>query len=132
MAYRVSDHTRFTAGDCGILARAIHKRTGWPICTFTDYLGRPDRHAFVKRPDGVFLDVEGIADEVEMRLRWHAQELALQEFNSYKELTDKDPRWVPTIFGNYSYLRAHHLAGKLVEQHQDGFLTCGLQEGLLD
>lgn len=114
---QVSDYTRFTKGDCGILARAIHKRTGWPVCTFTDWAGRPGLHAFVKRPDGTFLDIEGLADELAMRLRWNATNLTMQEFDAYEDLVAKDDRWAPAMYGNYSYLRAAQVAKRFVEKY---------------
>lgn len=63
--------TRFTEGDCHILAKHLSEQSGWPMCAF----GIPgriklDRHAFVRRPDGKILDVQGLCTEQAFRKRW--------------------------------------------------------------
>lgn len=63
------DRVDFTAGECHLLARAIHRKTGWPVCAFIDR-GFFDHHAFVRMPDGRYLDVEGVHSERELRKRW--------------------------------------------------------------
>jgi hypothetical protein len=65
-----TDHTRFTEGDCHILARAIHDATGWPMATFTARDDRPTDHAFVQMPDGRYLDIEGVKSYRDMVKVW--------------------------------------------------------------
>lgn len=108
----VDDVIRFTEGDCHILARAIHRRTGWTFCTF-DYNGTPDTHAFVERPDGLFVDVQGVAAEDEMVKRWRCAHI--RRWHDFSTFAKKFPWWGGTYctFGLYSYLRADQLARKI-------------------
>src|SRR6185437_10821735 len=51
----------FTRGGCLVLAEMISEQTGWPICALNtvDEPDEPDVHAFVRAPDGLYLDIEG-------------------------------------------------------------------------
>jgi hypothetical protein len=66
-------HT-FTKGACYILADVISEMTGWPRCGFEAFSGYFTGHAFVRMPDGRYLDVLGIQaeDEIRKRYPWHA------------------------------------------------------------
>jgi hypothetical protein len=69
---RLTDHARFTEGDCHILAYAIVAATGWDFCTF-EYEGgggAPEYHAFVGMPDGRYLDINGVSTYDEMFQTW--------------------------------------------------------------
>lgn len=46
----------FTRGACWILAEEISRVTGWEIRVFYP----PYPHAFVRTPDGKYLDIEGL------------------------------------------------------------------------
>jgi hypothetical protein len=107
----VDDITRFTEGDCHILARAIHRHTGWAFCTF-EFRGGPDAHAFVRRSDGYYVDVQGVATEAEMLRRWYHTKIRTW---TMRELIEHWPNWAGTYstFGLYSYLRADQLARKI-------------------
>jgi hypothetical protein len=53
------DYELFTEGDCHHLALALHERTGWPLMIVS---GRSTvEHAFVMRPDGLALDINGLS-----------------------------------------------------------------------
>ncbi len=69
---------RYTRGQCWLLAMALTARTGWPAFERTFHypgLGQYE-HAYVRVPDGRWLDAEGVhpetfADESPMNLdRW--------------------------------------------------------------
>lgn len=105
----ITDHERFTEGDCHILARAIHVRTGWPIHAFVDEAGYPDWHAFVVMPDGRALDVQGACDMEEFCERWGQPDHA--PFSWARLRRDFDgPQ-----FGQYSYRRAGVIAERLLD-----------------
>lgn len=55
----------FTAGGCSLLAEAIHEITGWELACFWDGF-RPCGHAFVRTPDGRYLDITGVHTHREM------------------------------------------------------------------
>lgn len=106
------DVERFTEGDCHILARAIHRATGWTFCTF-DWKGLPDEHAFVRRPDGMLVDVEGVFTEPDYLAKWSHDRI--MEWNDFDAFTAKHPTWAGhwCSYGLYSYLRAWQLASKI-------------------
>jgi hypothetical protein len=69
----ITDHDRhlFTQGDCGLLARALHERTGWPMSSFCHPDdSTPSLHAFVKTLAGMYLDVEGEKPYADFMSRW--------------------------------------------------------------
>lgn len=109
----VDDVERFTDGDCHILARAIHRHTGWTFCTFTTYADNPDAHAFVQRPDGLYVDVQGVADEATLLARW--KHTAIRRWDDFDAFAADWPWWAGNgcAFGLYSYLRADQLARKI-------------------
>jgi len=51
------DRGRYLLGDCGVMARAIHEITGWPVVLMTEPC-----HALVRMPDGRLLDALGPHD----------------------------------------------------------------------
>ena len=67
-----NDEAMFTRGGCLVLADLISEATGWPVCSLTteDEPDGPDIHAFVRTPDGKYLDIEGVHTEEEMLDRW--------------------------------------------------------------
>lgn len=109
----VSDVERFTEGDCHILARAIHRRTGWTFCTFL-YDGCPDAHAFVQRPDGLYVDVEGVVNETSLLAKW-GKHMKVKRWEDFEAFAADWPWWGGDFctYGLYSYLRAAQLARKL-------------------
>jgi hypothetical protein len=67
----------FTEGGCWLLARALHKRTGWPVIALgveRDLEEAADEryweHMAVRMPDGHLLDVTGSHDEQEFLRLW--------------------------------------------------------------
>lgn len=103
------DVQRFTEGDCHVLARALHLRTGWPIMAFVDkHDDQPDLHAFVLMPDGRALDVQGAVSMQAFKRRWKRSEVA--EFN-WKTLRSA---FASPAFGRYSYQRAGVVAERLL------------------
>lgn len=53
--------SRYTDGDCDLLARALSQETGWPVVLAIVEDGGWT-HAAVQRPDGQILDIEGAHD----------------------------------------------------------------------
>lgn len=91
------DVEQYTCGDCHILALSIHKRTGWPVCALEDEDGWANYHAFVKMPDGRFMDVRGPQTKVEIMqqwLEWYPEGVMevtnLREFKDWHLFPDKD------------------------------------------
>jgi hypothetical protein len=59
------DVEAFTSGACGLLAEAIHETTGWePACFWNGFSACG--HAFVRMPDGLYLDIRGVHTHREM------------------------------------------------------------------
>lgn len=115
MRFYMSDQERFTRGDCHILARELNRRTGWPIYTFTKNGGRAWAHAFVKTPDGHYLDIEGLHTFHQIRRRWEAG--FIKHWDSWEQLRDHDNRdsWSDGAwYGRFSSLRAWMVARRLV------------------
>lgn len=98
------DISRFTEGDCHIFAAALEKLTGWPLHCFT-YQGAPSDHAFVVRPDGKAVDIEGVHEMREFKKAWHCHKYA--RFTR-RQLIEAE--WGGPVFGDYSYRRARQLA----------------------
>ena len=59
------DTEDFTTGACSLLAEAVHDVTGWELACFWDGF-RACGHAFVKMPDGRYLDITGVHTHQEM------------------------------------------------------------------
>lgn len=66
------DESLFTRGGCLVLAELLNEQTGWPIYSLntSEYPDEPDLHAFVRTPDGQYLDIEGKHTRDEMLARW--------------------------------------------------------------
>lgn len=109
----ISLRTRFTEGDCHILARAIHEATGWPIATFS-YDGGPDTHAFVQMPDGRYLDIEGTFTRKQMLDRWTIKPRVILHFDSVAALHAADEGWTESIEWPSSRKIAERVARKLL------------------
>lgn len=104
----MTDEQRFTEGDCHLLARRIHRLTGWPIYCF-DYGGKPSLHAFVVMPDGRALDVEGPRTLLGMKRRWKGPDV--------REFTLAQLRhWGGAMIDRESYRRARIVADELLAQ----------------
>lgn len=66
-----ADVLTFTEGSCYQLAAAIREATGWPMYAFWNQRDQQfDDHAFVKTPNGKFLDVKGEHTRKEMHNDW--------------------------------------------------------------
>ena|ERR1039458_5288966 len=66
------DIEHFTRGDCHVLARAIHRLTGWPMHVF--WKDGPGGHTFILTPTGLALDIEGLHDLGEICTKWRCLE----------------------------------------------------------
>lgn len=111
----VPDRVRFTEGDCHFLAREINRRTGWPMFTFVSEYG-PDLHAFVMRPDGKVLDVEGLQDCKQFRAKWDDKNLYEIGPQTWKSL--KAAGWSPMRkpeYGKATYKAAKRVAANLLD-----------------
>ncbi len=81
------EKSSFTEGDCGILARTIHRKTGWPIvvASYAPSESLEDLdwdHMAVRTPDGRILDATGMSSEADFRSLWRAKALI--------EITEKE------------------------------------------
>lgn len=101
------DIKTFTTGDCYILAETISEQTGWPECAFaTDWFPQGSVHAFVKCPDGKYLDIEGRHSRVELEDRW-----------GYCDITENPDFSGWSGFGNWE--RAKEIAPVLIRFAED-------------
>lgn len=80
------EETHFTDGDCGILARAIHRKTGWPLVLASSDGSLPlDRidwdHMAVRAPDGRIIDAVGMSTEADFREAWGGAKAELTEIS---------------------------------------------------
>lgn len=109
------DIYRFTDGDCHVLARAIHRLTGWTMASIYDpYMDGPNYHAFVLRPDGKALDVEGLHDPDALVSYYGDPESYLMPVQWEALLSYGWPR---NAFGDYSRKRARQVAKFLIERY---------------
>ena len=121
----MTDEFRFTCGDCYILARRIHRITGWPMHCFL-YPGcsvGPQEHAFVVTPAGTALDVTGEHSLPSFRKKWgnlRHREFSRAEMRAWDHThwNYKLRRAIPAgpVFGHYSYQRARVVADQLVNE----------------
>lgn len=117
---RNPDVDRFTRGDCHVLARYLARRLGLPVSSFNG-----DMHVFVRLPNGLILDVEGLWTERAFRKHWSTG-------HRYPPITVQSPsecaqHWrgmwsrrasAPcTAFGSYSYERARIVGDQLLEHY---------------
>lgn len=119
---RVSDLERFTEGDCWILAKRLHRVTGWPIHSFPDD-SEPTDHAFVVTPNGFCLDVQGVCSQAEMCKRYGFRPGKNREF----PLSAFDwASWGHCEFGAHSVKRARIVAARLLTAHRDvlAYVAC--------
>jgi hypothetical protein len=66
---RADQEVFFTSGFCHVFALALHRRTGWPIhALLWPVTDKGDHkhagHLAVETPDGRFLDVEGLHQDL--------------------------------------------------------------------
>lgn len=100
-SHRPDTELRFTNGECGALAEAIHRRTGWPIAVITTSCAHLEesQHAVVKIPDGRYVDIEGIWTEDDLLAHWtndYGYDWASQEL-CLRDLTDE--QWESEVDG---------------------------------
>lgn len=79
------DHTRYTNGECGLLARAMHEQTGWPIVGLGPVSGDESitvQHVAVRTPDGRLLDVTGVQPLSRAVLVWGNTEIGHKELDA--------------------------------------------------
>src|SRR4051812_34273463 len=101
----------FTEGDCHYLARAINRRTGWPMAAFRDEEGWPDLHAFALMPNGRVLDVYGPQTKQEAKRRWKTRQ-PIYRFDWAK----LSCFGAPPEYGQYIYGRAYTVADHLLAE----------------
>lgn len=108
-----ADIERFTRGDCHILASEIARVTGWTLCAFAYEDREPDLHAFVRCPDGTYLDIEGRWPEEALLAHWatwYGDDIRVIETT----LTSICRAWRrgldEAVYGRYSFRRARTLA----------------------
>lgn len=82
-------HEVFTCGDCWVLARTLHRKTGWDyIYASTENGGWA--HVGVITPDGKVLDIEGLSDRERWSAQWGALSLLQTQEGIFEEV---DPMW---------------------------------------
>lgn len=114
----VPDVERFTEGDCWLLAKRLHRITGWPLCSFKFWDVEAERtvpgdHGFVMVPDGRVLDIEGCVSKRKFAKKWGFKPKDIQEFDA-KDMTG----WEYTpAFGRYSYERARVVSERLLDKY---------------
>lgn len=80
---------QYTEGDCWMLARAMHKLTGWPIWWIgSEKLGETEGwcHVAVETPDGEMLDVTGAKSKEDFKKYWLKSAIKWRYVDSYEEL----------------------------------------------
>lgn len=101
---------RYTQGRCGEFARALSQLTLWPemmVCA-----DGVSCHVVVQRPDGLYLDVEGLSDQVTLLKRWN-------EWGNRMSLELPDPNLLWTLN------RAEILVARdYILDHRKELLTC--------
>lgn len=123
MSLRITklDIERFTCGDCGILARAISRITGWDIHSFIakDHgwytaSGDPMGHAFVIMPDGRVLDIEGAHEKHAFAHKWGYRPELIGP-TTWKDICRAWQNY--PIYGQHSIARARQLAPFLLKEY---------------
>lgn len=102
---READIRRFTEGDCWLLARTLWKRHGWQPCAFCSGDGIGDLHAFVRLPNGHYLDIVGIWNEPGLKSEWTAADIGPVDPSNLRE-------WGPPL-SFWSYKRVRKIANEL-------------------
>jgi hypothetical protein len=97
------DITRFTEGDCHILAKVLNALIGWPMYTLHTGDNEPGMHAFVFS-DGVTIDVYGARPMDALLCDWDMAQ-------GIVETPEID--WGPAIFHG-SWRRARTIAPLLI------------------
>ncbi len=117
------DYLRFTCGDCHILARALHLRTGWPIGVTVDDFGEWFGHAFVVRPDGLALDVDGLSDPDDIADLYDTRDWTLTDWPTLRS------KWGGADRGSHSYVRARIVADELLARYPHNSACVRVQSG---
>jgi hypothetical protein len=60
----------FTEAFCFGLALELHARTGWPLWVLHDPEIGDGVHALVRRPDGQFVDIDGVQTQAQVKAEW--------------------------------------------------------------
>jgi len=97
------DITRFTEGDCHILAKVLNTLIGWPMYALHMGDNDPNIHAFVFSK-GTVIDVRGARESAELFEEWEYAEGMI-------EAPEID--WGPAIFPG-SWRRARTIAPLLI------------------
>lgn len=122
----VSDHTRFTAGDCHYLARALHIQSDeqLPMHAFQTCYDS-DIHAFVIVPPRLSgrkhpaaLDFTGLTSLPHFCRCWSMTPRNITPPLTWRELTFGTPQ-----FGSHTYRRAHKVAARLLEEYLPNIVT---------
>jgi hypothetical protein len=116
MPITLDDISRFTEGDCHILAKRLHRVGGLTLHSF-DFNGALDMHVF-NMWNGYALDVEGLHDPAAFGYAWKigttipkiSRPLTPHEINT--EWENMKP-----CYGHYSYRRARQVADMLLEKY---------------
>lgn len=110
------DITRFTEGDCHILAKRLHRVAGLPLHTFV-YGGQIDLHAFVMHGDKP-LDVMGLWDKYDFIAEWSVgttpTKISPPMSADFLNLNWGEPT---PEYGHYSYKRARVVADILLDKY---------------
>jgi len=81
------EESDFLEGDCAHLARAIHKKTGWPMVIIStdksdDLKTIEWDHMAVRAPDGRIIDAFGMQTEKDFKEAWGAGKARIIDFDA--------------------------------------------------
>ena len=121
MRQQLDDVTRFSCGDCFILARRIHHIAGWPMHCFASCYDEPSFHAFNVTPDGRAIDVTGDYAMSTFCKKWGCykhRDFSRAEMRIW-DTDEKTGEWLGPVFGKYSYQRARVVADRIVSEWKE-------------
>jgi hypothetical protein len=116
MPIRWNDISRFTEGDCHILAKRLHRHYGLTLHAF-DFSGQLDLHVF-NLWKGQPLDVEGLHDKEEFIRSWKIGK-TMPKISLPLTPAEINMQWddMTPAYGHYSYRRARAVADMLYEEY---------------
>lgn len=116
MPIRWNDISRFTEGDCHILAKRLHRVGGLPLHAL-DFSGQLDIHVF-NLYNGRPLDVEGLHDPDKFVASW-AIGKTIPKISRPLTVVEINSAWenMKPAHGHYSYTRARQVAEFLLDEY---------------
>ena len=101
--------TRYTEGDCWILALALAERSGWTVAATAD-----EGHIFIIKPDSdLALDIEGLRPLESLLASWGGRR---QRIRRFENLTEAKAYFNADDWGSYSKRYQWRLAERVAER----------------